>query len=110
MQKKITSCAVDDTVSRSERRHDDSGSGGGTTSRQRVGAVSQGLRREPGATTRAAVATSGERMEGEGKREKREEGRVCDLVPGQLGPFNWTRLRLVCPGYYNSLYLYTCTI
>jgi hypothetical protein len=37
-------------------------------------------------------------------------GRVCDPVPGQLGPFNWTRLRLACPGYCNSLCLRTCTI
>jgi hypothetical protein len=30
-------------------------------------------------------------------------GRVRDPVRSQLGPFNWSRLRLVCPGYCNSL-------
>jgi hypothetical protein len=37
-------------------------------------------------------------------------GRVCDSVPGQLVPFNWSRLRLACPGYRNSLCLHTCII
>jgi hypothetical protein len=37
-------------------------------------------------------------------------GRVCDPVPGQLSPFNWSRLRIVCPDYCNSLCLRTYTI
>jgi hypothetical protein len=27
-------------------------------------------------------------------------GRVCDHVADQLRPFNWSRLRLACSGYY----------
>jgi hypothetical protein len=40
----------------------------------------------------------------------KHQGRVCDPVPGQLGPFNWSRLRLACPSYRNLLCLRTCTI
>jgi hypothetical protein len=32
------------------------------------------------------------------------------LVPGQLDTFNWSRLRLACIGYYNSLCLRSCII
>jgi hypothetical protein len=37
-------------------------------------------------------------------------GVFVTLSTGQLGPFNWLRLRLACPSYCNSLYLCTCTI